>query len=463
VKKILYYDFIPEYNRQKYKDLLTAEHVVGTQIKIDKLSFPDGDEETFANFWGYELQKGDKKYLLEATDRNGNEIVLNKVLPIKAKLLQKVAHKGIVYYQIMSPTSAKIRPVQHYTFKEFVGILSSFSHSNPEHQKLNWFIALSHMYDRSNFAISTPPGFGKDGTVDVLSNLIGGCGTIETPTIAKLEERASVLKWLAVNEIVDLSKDKWRIIEGFVLSNAAHKPTYTKQSRAFGNVKEVIDTSQFSLSLMYNDITNYSNYNKYFDYIAKEAVLDRLPRLRLYGVFTEDFNKYANVQPTDFVKKYRKEYDKLIETYEYYRLNYYKMLHNYTTMNLIPLDQRHLTNINRLLKIVNVYSDTQEEYNKWVDVLNKSIYDYKAMIDFPVALKGFVAKMEIPKIDKEKLISLKKVTDYCSINKNSTNKLEVYLKFLHSLNTKDTFIEKVLMLNKYKYKPEAVKDVFWDT
>ena len=61
---ILYYDLISIFKREFYKDLLTLEHISGPQIKIDKMSFPGGEVDDNANFWGYTLEKDGKKYKL---------------------------------------------------------------------------------------------------------------------------------------------------------------------------------------------------------------------------------------------------------------------------------------------------------------------------------------------------------------------------------------------------------------
>ena len=381
MKELLLYDSIDEFKKQHYAKLLEPCHLINSEIKIDKVTYEDGGEEDF-NFWGWELRKDGIKYLLANRYRDV-QVQLNKLLPIVASETQKVAHKGVVYQYIRKPICARFKSVQSKEFKEWVDSLAPFEHSNTPHQKLDLFMALASMMDRVYFRKSTPPGFGKDSIVDLFGGLIGNASTIENPTIAKLEERASVLKWLAVNEVIDISKANWKLIEQILLSMGAYKSNVTKRSRAHGGVGEVIDISDFSLSIMYNDITEYPDPYQYIDFVSKGAVLDRFPAFRLHGRITEDFNKLANIPTKVLVSRHKKDYNELIYNYTYYKDNYMKLLHNYNRDNLNYLSPRWAICINKLLNIIDVYSDNQEEFDYWIEQINESIEDYKEMLKYP--------------------------------------------------------------------------------
>lgn len=420
----LHYDLISEFKKQFYKNLLTMEHVKGSQVMLKKLVYPDGGENEQANFWGYVLEKDGIKYLLSSKDSNDKEIRLSDILPIMAKDLEKVANKTDVYFWIRKPVSAKFKSEKTMTFKEMVDTFSSLKHSNPKHQKLMWFITLAQMIDRANFRISTPAGFGKDSTVDILGNLIGGASTIENPTIAKLEFMTNQ-KLLAVNEVVDVPLGDWRNIQQFLLAAGAHKPEITKHSRAVASgVGEYLDISKFSLSLMYNDIDHYNVKTKFFDEVTKGAVKDRFPALRLYGNFEEDFNsiKYVNIK--EFVQQNIEQYKKLIYAYTYYKENYVKYFHKYDASLLksdIPF--RWKTNLGRLLKMIDVYCDSQQEFNEWVKVINKSLDDYEDMLLYPALLDKLSQKVSATEFSSivNGLSSHKTFTDR---NKSIINMLE---------------------------------------
>lgn len=380
----LFYDLIAEFKRQYFGKLLMQEHLVGHQIMLNKLTYPDSGTDDTANFWGYSFLKDGKKYLLSSVNNEGEEIKLSDYLPLLASGLQKVAHRTDVYYLIRKPVIAKFKSEQTMSFKEMVDSFTSLCHSNPDHQKLMWFITLAQMMDRCNFRIATNAGFGKDSTIDIIGNLIGGAATIENPTIAKLEFM-TYQKLLAINEVVDVSKPDWRNIQQFLLAAGAHKPEVTKHSRAVSNgVSEVLNISKFSISLMYNDIDHYSFKTEFFDEMTKDAVKDRFPALRLHGSFTEDFNKIKDVDIKTYVSQNMEEYKKLIYAYTYYKENLTKHLHRYHTGKLRPItSHRWRTNIGRLLKMVDLYCDTQEEFDRWLGVINASMQDYDDMLLYP--------------------------------------------------------------------------------
>jgi hypothetical protein len=387
---LLHYDFIAEFKRQFYKDLLTADHVESGLIELPKLTYENGTEEN-GTFWGWILKKNGINYLLSYRDVNDNVRDINELLPIRPNDCIEVSSKGIVYKWIHKPVTMKIRPVKTMTFKQMVDKFCMFAHTNQVHQKLMWFMGLTQMLDRANFRISTPAGFGKDSTVDILGNLVGGAATLENPTLAKLEFMTS-FKWLAVNEVVDVSPSEWRIIEQFLLATGAHKSEVTKHSRAVSGTKEILNTSHFSLSLMYNDIDHYPDMEKYFDKVSKDAIKDRFPPFRLFGGFNQDFNVVKGINVEQYVREHKEEYLELLRNFSYYKENMFSLLQHYKA-DLIDMPERWLTNIGRLLRVVDLYSENQDEFNYWVNIINKSLLDYKDMLKYPDLLDKVMKKL----------------------------------------------------------------------
>jgi len=380
---ILHYDLISQFKKAFYKNLLSPEHVISGEKRMNKFSYPDGGEDEEVNFWGYILEKEGSKYLLPSKDKNDKFINLNTILPVLATNTTRVSYQGQVYHLIEKPITAKFKTLKQYSFRILVDKFSSLKHSNPTHHKLLWFIGLSQMMDRANARISTPPGFGKDSVVDILGNLIGKSATIVSPTLAKLEFMTS-FKWLAVNEVVDITKTNWRPIEQFLLDAGAFKPEIAKHSRAVSSgVKEMLDISEFSLSLLYNDIDNYTKKTDYFDFIAKDAVKDRFPAFRLFGTFEEDFNEIKNINVEQYVKNHWNEYKDLIYTFTYFKKHLFKELHHYTTKAFDDYPERWKTNIGKVLRIIDLYCESQSEFDSWVGNLKASMSDYTEMLDYP--------------------------------------------------------------------------------
>lgn len=397
--QLLYYEALTEFKNQYYKDLLTHEHLVSGEVHISSLTFPDGGQDTDANFWGYILEKDGKKYLLPSkVKRNGGyeSVDIKDVLPFYANGLQKTASKGVVYLLVSNPISAKFRVERRMNFRELVDSLSCLGHSSPMDQKLLWLLGMTSVLDRFYFRLSSPPSSGKDSVVDTLGNLIGECASIVNPTIAKLEYRTT-FKWLVVNEIVDISKAEWRNIQQFLLDSGAHKPVVEKHSRASSGTKESLDISNFSLSLFFNDIDCYPEPLEYFDFVTKAAVKDRFPAFRLKGVLTEDFNSIKNVDVARLVSDNMDYYKDLIYTISFYKQkdNVLRELKGFTVGDLVSMPERWRTSIGRLLKLVDLYCDSQEEFDKFIKLINSSINDYKVMLEYPKVYEKFVKRFPV--------------------------------------------------------------------
>lgn len=408
---LLHYEALSEFRTQFYKDLLTYEHVVGTQLRIDKVSFADGSQDDAFNFWGYRLDKDGIKYLLPCKDRSGNEIDLKSVLPIMVTATQKVAHRNEVYLLIKKYASARFTPKKTMEFREFVDNLSYFEHSKPEHLKLYWFITLAQVFGRANFRISSPASFGKDSVVDIMGNLVGNCATIVNPTRAKLEYR-TMYKLLAVNEVASIQKAEWDLIEQFLLDAGAFKPRIEKQTRAFGAVGESLDIGQFSLSLLYNDVDHYHNIENYLDFKAHKALLNRFPPFRLHGVYREDFTTAKNENIPRFVKAHFEEYKDLLYNYTYYKQHIFDIRHGFSTARMrMNMPERWIANIKALLSIVDAYCETQEEFDKWIDVIEKSMDDYKEMLSYPAYFTKLKKRLS-PADLRSAVESIKKADEY---------------------------------------------------
>jgi len=443
-----------------YKDFLCPEHVVGEEVNINKVNYEDGSDNNTFNFWGYIIEKGGMRYLVSSYNSSGEHVKAKDIFPLKPKTIQRVAHGGNVYHYVRNYDIAKFRPQQHHTMRELVDLLSSIPHSNMDHQKLLWFMALAQYLRRCNLRIATPAGFGKDSTVDILGNLIGGCATIENPSVPKLEERATLLSWLVVNEVVDMTKDKWREVESFLLATGAFKPEITKRTRAAARVGETIDISNFSLSLFYNDIDHYSDYDDYFDRVTKKAVKDRFPAFRLHGAFTHDFNSIHTLNLEKTVKDHLTWYRELIETLKHFEQRLRSYVNPYETASVAQFPKRWQTNLHLIFPLIAMYSETQEEYNGWVDMVLKSLDDYDRMLIFPSScvIFGKTVGMNAEELKKDSTLD--------GIARHLRGKVGTshQLKWIQQVRDAETYETKNYLLRNYTEQEEALQDhnvSFW--
>jgi hypothetical protein len=193
-------------------------------------------------------------------------------------------------------------------------------------------------------------------------------------------------KWLVVNEVNNIPTAEWEVIQQFLLDVGAHKPEVPKHSRAYGGTREILDISLLSLSLMYNDITDYPVPDEYFDSVTKRAVKDRFPALRFWGVLQEDFNQLKAVDISSFVKANFDKYKTLIYNIAYYREHLLDETKKYKESPMLSdIPERWKINLGRLFKLCAAYSLTQDEYDTIVQQIYNCVNDYAAMLHYPKA------------------------------------------------------------------------------
>ncbi|OYT25608.1 MAG: hypothetical protein B6V02_03280 [Thermoprotei archaeon ex4572_64] len=264
--------------------------------------------------------------------------------------------------------------------------------NNPDGYKYSFTVPSSYLVLRRNDNIFITHNCGKDSIVEICGSLFGSATTIENPTVAKLEY-LSYVSWLAVNEVVDIGKAEWRNIEQFLLSAGALKEKITKRSRANGNVGEFLDIGNLSISLFFNDIDTYKDAEDFFDNVAKGAVQDRFLPLRFYGRYEENFESAATVNVENTVKRNKGIYEDIIRTFAYYKQNLSNSLHYYKVKNN-PFKGRHSLAFTRILKVVDAYSNTQEEFDAWVTTLIEANKEYYAFArEYPTLIEQLINKI----------------------------------------------------------------------
>ena len=427
MSQLLYYDSMTKFKEIYYKDLLTTNNLIDTEKYVSAMKDEEGNDLIIKYPYCYVLEKEGKKYLLPSQYKRD--------LPIKINKEQKVAFKNEAYYYITDCHTERFKAQQKMTFKQMLDLLTSLDNSNKEHQTILGFIGIASMMDRLFCRVSTPAGFGKDSIVDICGTLFGDAHTIESPTIAKLEYM-TIVKWLAINEVVDLAKPEWRIVQDFLLKAGASKNTITKHSRAKGGVGELLKTDHLSMALFYNDIDHYLEPEEYFDRVTKKAVRDRFIPIRLHGSMTENFNSIIEIDVEQYVKENKNTYIDIIRTFEYYKRNYLKEMHHYTFEMPSEIPDRWKTNLGRLLRIIDLYSDNQEEFNKWTKILLDSVKDYKDMLKYYTHLEQAIKKF------------------------GETS--DKYKELIKRLKTIKTFTKKNNEINETLQGKVSYKDKFWE-
>jgi len=386
---LLHYNMLEEFRVQFFEDVLTKQNMNPEMLHFDKFKkiMTDEDEKN-ANFAGYEFQKDGDKYLVrtifpENSPENGQTLDIKNMLPIKIGETNPISYKNTVYHHVKDITSLKIKSEKTMNFKELVNNFAAYHHTMPDDYRLYWMLILTAYFDRCYFRISTEPNFGKDGAIKVLELLkADATSTNASVSRAKLEYLTSY-KTLGVTEIADLTAEDWRNMEQFLLDVAAFLPRIPKRSRAYKGVNEILDISDFSVLLLYNELVHYSDPSRFFDNRAKTAVDDRFPALRFAGRIDDTrLFDVEDLNPVKEVENHKRDYRKLFYALKYWEDNFLEEQKEEWSADWYEYPNRWQKNLKRLTKTINLYAESEEEFNKFVDLLQSRLDEYKDMLMF---------------------------------------------------------------------------------
>lgn len=436
MKKQLYlhYEALRQFNDVFYKDHLTEEHLVQGKKHLSSITFKDGYKDTKANLWAWELYKNNLSYLVDLGDKMPQE-----VLPLEVTSSEEIANGGNAYQFIKQYNEVRLSAVKKMSFRELVDLLSSHSHNNPTHKKLLTLIALCNYFNRSFFRICSPPSAGKDSSIATLRDLVGRCYTLNNPSAAKLSLRTSA-KSLVISEVANIEKKDWRIISQFLLEAADNRTTIEKPTRAFGGVGETLDVSNLSIGVFFNDFQTYEEVDTYFDNIVSKALRDRFCPMRVYGQHTEDWTELYKLDYKEEVDNNHEFYKDIIYTINFYEENFESEMSRYNhdlLYSLHPqLSDRHKTSLTHLLNTIDLYCESQDEFNGWVTVVAECIQDYHSMLQYN---------------DVEKIAQRKLRSDW--------ERVDEELRKLHTYTKKIQYLQKCMSVKDDKTDKQLYQDI----
>lgn len=367
-----HYDVVSGFYNNYYSGLLTENMIDEGEIFIKDLKDSEGFDVEVSNFF-YQLKKNNIRYLLESK--------YISELPILVKECEKVSYRGRGYNLIKKFSTAKFKPEKHFSFKELVGTLCDFKHTNNKDFTMWKLLVLSSYLGRVNVRVATTSSFGKDSVVNVLYHLLGDITKLHNPTIAKLEY-SLYNKLININEVSGIKADDRDAIEHFLLSAGDFGNEYTKRSRAKESGKESFNISNLSILITYNTLEDYKNEDRYFDnmFANKVAINNRFLPFLFSGTIVEKFNDVYNLQ--EEIEHNKEFFIKFIRTINYYKQHLtqeqkgWVSKHNFEQYKL---KERWLRSFTAIAKFIELYADNETEFNELVYNFYKSHLAYLNM------------------------------------------------------------------------------------
>lgn len=368
-RRLYHYNVLKAFNSYLFDTLLYDFHIISDTVQ--EIQVKEGLAQ------GFFAKKNRQLYLLDK-----EVIIPDNQLPIRIKEYTEEVDGKKVFYKVTKFNSFRITPTKTHTFKELVDNLAAFKHSNPEDFKLFKIICLASYCSRTFTRISTNPAFGKDSIKGILNQLTDKVRVIKPRSVPGVLKELTPDGEIVLNESSGMKKEIRDLIQDIVLHLADGSVTYINgalRSQSH-HTKDKYDVHMLSITAMYNGLTDYTSNEEFFDYqfANNTAIKDRLLPIRLSGILEEQFDNNFDYQT--LMKENLPVLVSLIKNIEYYKTNWQKEQKPFVNP-ISNLKGRHKHTLLTLFSFINLYSESQEEHNKYCKLLLTRIQDYKNMVE----------------------------------------------------------------------------------
>jgi len=380
------------YEALKFSTLLHEHNVISSSVIRYEFADDNVNSDGITSVSGWLLKKDKILYLLDKDDINKLPIRINE------KQIQEIILKNNKHVQILhEPISFKITPNKIFTFRTLIDSMCPFKHSQPDNYTLYKIIMVGAWLDRYYVRLCTESEFGKDSFSTPMQSLLQDYRVVSEPrTVPAILREITRDGVIVFNEACgNLKKDVKDVMEGFMLNVAADDPIYkngAKASAAHGT-KDVYDISGESVVAIYNNLQQYKEVKKYFDYQFNnnDAIQSRLLPLKANGVLLEDFS--IELDFADLAEKNQTYYANVLKSLSWYKQNHFAEYSQNTHFKPISTDflsNRHKNTFNKIMAKIALYCENQEEYDKFVNLLITWNKDYYRMLNNEPELAGFL-------------------------------------------------------------------------
>lgn len=288
---------------------------------------------------------------------------------------------------VLEPTPFKIVSLNVFPdTHKFIDELCPFKHSNPDMFTLVKIIALMGYIGKPLTCICGPSEFGKT-TIFLFIDAI----TQKSP-VSKPRRPAGVLIPITedgnyvADESQHMESETKQILEDLAMQIGDDRPIYHNGAYKTKLSKQNYNISQQAMTFLYNPIEHYPDQSKFFENMWDNALgMDsRYLKLKVDGILQEQFDKEFNMVHEATINKdyYIKVAKQLLYLKELRLNNGYKR--RYITHPSLNHTGRKKDTFNEITWLLDMYSNSQAEYDKYITLLERAIVDYKAMLGHTV-------------------------------------------------------------------------------
>ena len=358
------------HNQWMYDNLIYENHVTSRSLK--RIDFEEG---FFLK--GFFAIKERTKYFID-------EKTYNK-LPIKLGTMnEELTNNEDIVIHPRNPKPFKIIPEKKFdSFHNLVNELCDFEHTQPDQWTLLKLIAIVGYVSRTFICISSNPEFGKSSIYEVLNGITDKCPVFKPRSVPGVLNKINSTGNMVFDDVLEAKKDVREILEEFNLKVAGGASVYINGAMKSVNTKNKYLCINQSITYTFNDLDCYKDEGKYFEVMFEnnKAINTRFLKLKFNGVLSEKFSKDFDIQSS--AKENRMLYINLAKHLLW--LQDVKSANQYQRefddeKHMIFKSPRHRQIYSDLTWVIDMYSLSQDMYDKFINLLNDDIKGYKEMV-----------------------------------------------------------------------------------
>jgi len=401
-----------------FESLIYPHNIISETVK--SLVFETRDGEELSPMRGY--------FAIKEVDGTRNKYFINEEfydkLPLRANDCEELyfkdsARSKSIVLRPLNPTPFKITAKKIWdSDKEFIDMLLPFEHSNPNHWTLHKIVAVMGYVGKVFIGDCSKSEFGKSSIFEVLHSLTKKSPVFQPRSVPGVLAQITGDGNMVFDEVGNTNAETKRCMENFTLQVGGNKPMYLNGALQAKNTKSKYDVAQQSITFLYNTLDQYKTEDEFFEsmFDNNKAIDSRLLKLKFEGILKEQFDKDFDMLKSaednrmfyiDIAKHllWMKE-EKLTNAYT----------RRYKTDSMPKLNGRKKMIYDEITWLIDRYAEDQQEYVKFICLLNECINSYQEMIGH-TSIEQITVEEEIIEVsDEEKIMNYLRTHPASSLN-----------------------------------------------
>jgi len=448
-----HHSVLTEYNAQMLSGLLYPHHVTTETPAL--YSFENEHHKPLeSDLRGYFAVKDDgnnrSKYFISETAYKNLPVRVNSTDEL---LFSVSGRKDIVLYPT-DVTPFSITPEKCFEHRTFFDTFAPFAHSEPEQWTLMKICAVMSLVGKTFLGICSLSEFGKTSIYQILHMLTKKAPVFQPRSLPGILVQINSDGVLVFDEAQGAASDVLKHMENFALQVAGNEPIYVNGAIRSKYTRTNYDVARQSLTFLYNLYSYYDTPEKEFwnnIWANQKAMESRFLCLKFDGTLLENFDKdFSTSKVASDNKMYYIHISKHLEHLKELKKSN-KYTRRYTESNLLNLKGRHKLIYDELTWGIDLYAESQAEYDKLVRMLDDRVVAYAHMLGREMLRKG-----EEPKVVTEKVIDKLAVQDV----PDALYDAEAAKNKVRSILNKKGEVEEMILLMDSGIKKDDLSEMF---